>query len=214
MIEPYYIAEWLAFICSFFLLSSKTENYLKWFIPYCFLMVVTETAGIILARHNHSNHLAYDIYLFFDMCFLYWLFTKAFTERKIINTIRIVGAGGLLFYFVNILFIQGLDKLDTYTLLYEFITLAAISFAYLFLLVQNQDGKKFYHQTMFWVSAGMLLYYLPSSIVFSAFEILSYKNQLNAKMFFSVMNRVSNICNVICYIFFSIGFIYKFRLKT
>lgn len=210
MIKPYYIAEWVVFICSFFLISAKTERYLIWFIPYCFLIVLTETLATMLNVPRIGNHHIYNIFMFFDVVFVYWLYTKAFTEKKLVTAVKITGTIGIIFYFINILFIQKSRYLNTYTLLYEFITMSAISFTYLFFLMQKTERNVFYRQPMFWVSAGMFLYYLPSSIIFAFFTIFSAGSKELSNIFKEIFDFTSNVANLICYLLFSIGFIYKF----
>lgn len=209
MAQPYYIAEWAAFVCSFFIFFRKTDKYLRWFMPYCFIIVLTETLGFIF--RSKGNNYIFNIYMFFDMGFQYWLFYKAFEQTRIKKVVAIVGLTGLSFHVINISFIQGLFKFDSYTVLYEFITLAAISFTYLFFLSENLGKRRFYTDTMFWVSIGMFLYFLPASIVYASFEVFTYHSLEASYLFAKVFHLVNNVCNVICYSFFSIGFLFSMK---
>lgn len=160
---------------------------------------------------SKGNNFIFNIFMFFDMSFLYWLFYRVFEQPRIKKAIAIVGSIGLLFHILNIAFIQGFFKLDSYTILYEFITLAAISFTYLFFFSENSGNKRFYTDTMFWVSVGMFLYYLPTSIVYTSFEVFAYRDLMSSRLFANVFHLVNNVCNVICYSFFSIGFLFSMK---
>ena len=209
MFKPFYIAECIAFICSFFLLFRKTDKYLKWFIPYCFLIVLTETLAYLYRSKGNSPIL--NIYLGFDITFQFWIFYKVFEQPKTKKIVAIMGIFGFLFYLLNILFIQGLFKLNTYSLLYEFITLSALSFTYLFFLSENTGKKPFYADTMSWIAVGMFLYFLPASIVYASFEVFTYHSLEASFLFAKVYHLVNNVCNVLCYSFFSIGFLFSMR---
>ena len=211
MLEPYFIAECVALICSIFLLFSKTEKYLKWFVLYTSIVVLIEVAGMWLKELLKDNHVIYNGFILFDMLFFFWIFYKSFKERNVKKTIKILTIAGIVIYAVNVTVGQGLTHFNSYTVIFECIAVSALAFTYLFFLAQDTGGKQFYKLTMFWVSIGVLLFYLPESILFSAFAYLSYTKQ-DSTLFGHAFWVVTNICNVICYLCFSIGFLCKLKL--
>lgn len=211
MIKPYFIAECMAFVCSVFLLFSKTEKYLKWFVLYTLLMLGVETTTVFILDRKTSNHVLLNLYLPFDMLFFFWVYAKSFTEKNVIRTIKMLALVGASFYIVNITVGQGIKRFNSFTLIFECIALSILAFTYLYFLAYNHEKKKYYRLTMFWVSAGILLYSLPESILFSAFALLSYKKTIESQMFNTAFVIVDNICNTICYLLFSIGFLCRMK---
>lgn len=214
MSKPYFIAECVAFLCSFRLLFLKSDRYLKWFILYTLIVVATEIASLYILGHKWSNHVLLNLYLPFDMLFFYWVFAKSFKEKSVVKAIKILAVTGSIFYLVNIALGQGIHRFNTYTIIFEFISLSALAFTYLYFLAHDHEKKKYYRLTMFWVSVGILLYSLLESIIFSAFTFLSYKKLAESKLFGTAFEIVNNICNVICYLLFSIGFLCQLKRQN
>jgi hypothetical protein len=109
-----------------------------------------------------------------------------------------------LFCIVNILFLQGIDRHNTYSRPLEAIMFIALSVCYWWYAGNEESSDAWTSVPVNWILSGLLLYFS------SSFFLFVFSNYLAGKYSLSVNELVWNIhatLVVIMYFLFTIGFI-------
>lgn len=202
-------------IASTFLFFIKLEKYYRFFFLYMLIVVITELSSFFIRKYyHHSNLLVYNVFVPLETVFFLWMFTKVIAANK---TIKVIYTGMmlyLLFVFLNaFLFQRNIFQLHTYDLIIGNILISAAAIFYLQGSEYKKGNHSFLREPMFWVSIGLLLYALPMSIMYTSFEYMAYK-KIESTSFYPVFSFMNNLCNILEYLCFSIGFTCRLKLKT
>jgi len=208
-------AECAALIASTFLFFIKVEKHYRFFFLYMLVDVTIELSSFLIKKYyHHPNLLIYNIFVPLEAIFFMWAFTKVVTTNKTLKIIYTGMGGYVLFVLLNALFFQtNIFQLHTYDLIAGNILLSAAAIFYLQGSEYKQGNNSFLYEPMFWVSIGLLLYALPMSIMYTSFEYMAYK-KIESKSFYPVFSFMNNLCNILEYLCFSVGFTCRLRLRT
>jgi len=157
--------------------GDKNDRYDKFFILIMVLISGTETIGYIVPRYyGFSNNFIYNIYslvIYILYVQLTNLLVKSVLLKKILNYFTLV----LLIFFVadnlwNRNFFSEM-QMNTYFLGAIFLIISIAG--YLFEIINTDKIVIFYQLRSFWVSMGLLLFYVPfiPVIVCSNYNLLS-----------------------------------------
>lgn len=154
---------------------------------------------------NHSNLWAINMITVFQFTF-YSFYLKSVVANKqkkksIFHGLVIL----LILTITNILFIQGFWRLHSYTLLLAtiFIVYWICSFFAQLLKIEGTEINILKYSD-FWISTGLLFFYLGCFTFIASFEFMAYQNDF---AYLSLSLIILNITNIILYLFLSIGFI-------
>ncbi|MEJ0031144.1 MAG: hypothetical protein WDO15_12550 [Bacteroidota bacterium] len=78
------------------------------------------------------------------------------TTGKAVSILAIVF---ILFGIVNLIFIQGHEKMNLYTLAFGAVSLILISLVYFYLLIKELPTESITRLPMFWINTAILIYY-------------------------------------------------------
>ena len=185
------------FLTTFFYLQNRKGNkLLLYFIPFLFLTIIIECIGGWYLSKGVRNYWMYNVFTTLEFIFysflFYLFFRKAVFKKIILFFIPLF----ITFVILNMLFIQGVNKtFNTYTFLIGsfFIVIFCCSFFYESVLPDKID-QQLSKQPFFWISSGLLIFYLGSVIINALFEYLR-NNDLQAEgiRIYGIINQVLNI---------------------
>lgn len=204
------IFEIIAFLASVFFYLRKRDPLIFRFFLFLLVTVCVETAGWLLSWPQYVNTEAkfamYNVFITLELAFYSYLFYGNF-QKKLFRTIAAWFIPGfLLFALINMLFVQGLSKsLNTYSaLLGSFFIVLFCCFYFYESIQPDQIDKQLSKQPFFWISSGLLIFYLGSVIINALFEYLRNNElQVEGRRIYTIIN---DFLNVILYSSFCIAF--------
>lgn len=205
----YLYFEILSFLISAVLYYKKRNKLLLYFIPFLFLTVVIELVGSGLFFNSwfpNYRYATYNVFTTIEFVFysavFFSQFRKAFFKKVVTFFIPIF----TFLVILNLGFIQGLNKtFHTYTFLLGsfFIVAFCCCFFYESVLPERID-EQLSKQPFFWISSGLLIYYLGSVIINALFDYLTTNDmRIEGTRIYGIIN---DCLNVILYTSFSISF--------
>jgi len=202
----YFYFQVLSFIATTILFIKKRNKLLLYFIPFLFLTIAVECTGAWFVSRSIRNYWIYNVFTTIEFVFysyLFYLHLKKPVFKKIVVWFIPVF---VLLVILNILFKQGFNKtFNTYTFLLGsfFIVIFCCCYFYESVLPENID-QQLSKQPFFWISSGLLIFYLGSVIINALFEYLR-SNDLQAQGV-KIYGIINHSLNVILYGSFCIAF--------
>lgn len=201
------VIETAACITGFTYLKKWKGSFMKAFPFYLLVIVILEVYGNYLIKDNHVNEAYYTWFVMpLEFGFFIWLYYMYFkqTRFKIFPI-----AGGILYAAACILSLALVKYVDNYwqlpiSYMIGIIVLLGLSIIFFVHLFNGDNILYFRSNIFFWVSIGLLVFYLISS-PFYVFRESLYKNY---KEIFWLYYYIQFFANYLMYILFSIGFIW------
>jgi len=187
-------------------LRLKSLEVLQKTIPFFLLVsLFIECATPLRLIHFHGNN-SWFFNIFTTIEFLYYsfIFYHLFTTHFKRNIVAITVGMFLIFTWINIFFIQGFRRFHTISYRVGAIMIVVWCFLYFRQLIQSAEYIVLIKNPYFWISTGLLFFYLGFFFYFSAFDYIVYK-----KVRFSValFNIISDTLNILLYSCFVIALI-------
>lgn len=199
------ISEILAFVIGMFCFDKKDAIHWKLFPFYIGAVAVIELLGWYFATQKlySENNLLYRFVGFpVQFIFLFWLLGQIIEVRYkafFVSTLVYVVCWILEYYFI--------PKEGHITMSMSFsvanLILLILVFIYFYQIINAEQLLTFYHQRSFWVSLGVLLYYLGGFPYYGLFNAL-----LKNYDFFLIYTHIILVLATLMYLCFSISFIW------
>jgi hypothetical protein len=209
LLTPVYIFEIVAMGCSLFMLHPLTIKRYFFLTLIMIITMIAETLGWYFhaVLHYPSNHFIYN----FSVPGIILSFIYGFSKNtQYSKQILFIGILYLIIIMINFCFIQGVARFATYNYIVGGIALTLICTFYFMQLIKKPVLISPFQEPLFWVAAAILLMYLPKSVLYSAFEYLSYKKSLSVKfgeafhsintflsLFFFFLLSMASVCRLI-----------------
>lgn len=191
-------------LLAFFKLKSLDTS-LRLLSLYLIITTVKELVCVYYSYNQWYNIHIYNplrIVEFFIMPLIYY---KAFTNKKFKNITKYAIVLITSVYLVNLLFIQGLNKFNTYTIIVGRISLIIITLLYFFELLQKVETTSLYREPMLWISTGLLFYSVGSFLIHGLYDLHSnFPADLSKKIW-----AINSILNLFLNLIYSIAFLCK-----
>jgi len=188
-----------------FIRYKNLNSVLKTLPPFLVLTLFVESATPLRLIRFHGNN-AWFFNIFTTIEFLYYssvfyfILQSAF-QKKVIFLIALFF---LAFAGINILFIQGFYKFHTISYRVGAVMIVVWCFLYFRQLLQSSEYIILIRNSFFWITIGLLFFYLGYFFYFSAFDYIVYnKISFNLKLWIII----SNILNILLYSCFLIALI-------
>ena len=147
---------------------------LKLFPAFLLLTLFVEcVTPLKLIRFHGSNHWFFNIFTTIEFLYYSYIFYQVLHGR-LKKMILPVTLGFLGFTIVNIYFIQGVKKFHTISYRVGAVMIIIWCFSYFRQLMQSEGYIKLVRNPMFWISTGLLFFYLGFFFYFSAFDYIVY----------------------------------------
>jgi hypothetical protein len=193
-------------VTGFIYLKKIKKTYWKWFLFYLLFITIADFTGNFLTRDVNKVFFN-DFVIPVEFLFFYWLFHHAFKNSKY----RLLPLACTIVYVIGWLIDKVLissQDLWFYSFSYtiaNLLLLILILCSFMRLITSNAI-LSFRSNMLFWVSLGLLLFYLGTFPFFGLYNpILTDKNLVNIKIFYSYMLIVFNC---LMYFMFAVSFIW------
>jgi hypothetical protein len=153
------------------------------------------TAGVeIPARYfvAHPNHWLYNLYLPVEFLLFTALYYFAFTTPRIKRIVLTGSVLLVLFAVWNMIAGQGFYSFNTYTVLVSGLLILTWIFFYFRELLRRSEYVTLTREPMFWISSGMLVFYLGNVFVAGTINYFIAENRNIAVLLLQVI-KVLNI---------------------
>jgi hypothetical protein len=184
-------------------------TYWKWFVVYLGVIVISEIIGLSLLYMFENGGASRDLYNYFviplEFLFFFWLYYRYFETSRA----RYLPLAGTALYvcawLVNLVIYPGLNFWEMpLPYLAGVIVMLLLVIAYFSRLIFSDKILAYKTDIMFWVSVGVLVFYLVSSPYHGLRWILYYKYPDLFWIYFYTQFAV----NYLMYTFFTIGLIW------
>jgi hypothetical protein len=202
------LCEALAFITSLIYWRKIKNTYWKWFSFYLFFIVVSECVGLYFAiAKKNTENIAFYNYCVIPIEFIFFilLFRRSFKQTKL-KWLPIVC---LCIYFtswlMDIFFFGKWEFIfNSFSFTIGNLLLLILILSYFIQLVTSNAILTFRHNMLFWVSLGLLIYYLGS------FPYYGLRNTLakNFQDVYITYTYIMYVLNCLMYLMFTISFIW------
>jgi hypothetical protein len=198
----YFVFEAIVLLLSILFWKKIRSTNISLLSIYVLLIFICDMYAFYRKANGQSNFWINDIVIPFEFLFLSFYYYKTSKKPLIRKTIIILAASYFLVYLIDEFFYR-----HTYPRLYlrsyltGVIMILIIVIMYYYELLNSQRLYKFYFEPEFWVSSGILLFYLgtlPFHLAWNISAVKFFKVYISTKNIFYIL-----IC--IMYLFFSIG---------
>lgn len=196
----------ISFLTALFTYKQKRNKLILYFIPFLFVTVLVELTGTWYLSKGIRNYWIFNVFTTLEFLFYTFLFYLHFRRPALKRSMIYFAALFVLTVIINIVFIQGFNKtFNTYTFLLGsfFIVIFCCCFFYESVLPDKID-QQLSRQPFFWITSGLLIFYLGSVIINALFEYLR-NNDLQAEGI-RIYGIINNVLNVLLYSSFCVAF--------
>lgn len=182
---------------------KKLDDASKIFAILLGIASASEIIASIAAIKFHNNMPVYAIYSLIEFCIICLYFNNSidvFIKKNVGVHIAFIG---VLLGIANLRFIQGINTLNSYFLIFEGITIIGMALFSFFRLLIRHDMLRFTRYHHFWFAAILVFFW---SVTFLNWSLYEYFNT-NYKDHVSIINLSILLVNIITYISISCVFI-------
>lgn len=158
-----------ALVTSLVLWPRIKHSFFKYFPLLLLMIVAAELSGAYMGQVLHkSNYPIYNITSPISTFFYCLLFYQYLRAKKIVVPILIVF---ILFTLINLFFLQGIGRFNSYTLILGSLILVILSCLYLYEMLYSEEYIVPVKQPMFWITVGLLFSCLISLLYWGSYEL-------------------------------------------
>ena len=211
----YLVAEWIAFITSLLLFFKNTGKFYKWFILYCATVLIVEHSGrwIILSLHLATNHVLYNFAILFFVSFYFFSLHHFLYSSQNKRIVIICGSLFISFWLINIIFIQGYNRFDSYSFIIGYTLLAICCVLYYIEMMKKNSIILFNKESAFFIVSGYFIYSFLNALILTLHEYFAYFDTPVTVVYRKAFNTITDISNVALYLLLSIAFIIKWTSR-
>ena len=148
-------------------------------VVFLLLTVVAESLPsfkiIKIAKIEDSNHWFYNIFTVIEFLTYTYIFSLAMKNAKMKSIMRWSIPIFLLIAVINIIFIQKFYKFHTISYRIGAVMIVVWCYLYFRQLLQSEEDIFLVGNPMFWISTGLLFFYLGFFVYMNAFDVIVYK---------------------------------------
>ena len=175
-----FATEIIAFLVGVFYMRSLKRSKFILFVFYLGIIISSELLYDLLLKNNikfQNLHIYFVIPL--EFLFFHWLYYQFSTTREK-RRIIVCGVIYIIAFFIERVFLNDPQKYSFSSFSYTIgnVVLLFVIFQYFIRLINSERILYFYHERLFWISCGLLLFYLGTSPYFGLNNYLynSYPN--------------------------------------
>ena len=170
--------ELLAFLSSIRYWKKIRNTHWKWFSLFLLFIVLAEFAGRYFTSHNmdNANHQFYNYFeIPMEFTFFFWLFYKTFSNTKIKWLPIVCAIVYLVSWLMDILYFSQ-HHFFFYSFSYTIgnLLLLVLTLRFFMQLVTSDAILTFRKNMMFWVSSGLMLFYLGTFPYYGLRNTIAY----------------------------------------
>jgi len=181
---------------SVFLLATML---VEW-IAVCWKLFLHQTPYWDLPK---SNLWIYNIYIIPEYLFYIVFYCKVLEQHRLSKIALPLGISYFIFGLVNLVFIQGIAQLDTYTIIFGGVLVVILSAMYFLQELKRKIPIAVQTQPLFWISLGAFLFH---SVSLPNFIFINYLSRTNLPLAIALFN-ILLVLNILMYSFYLISFL-------
>jgi len=166
-------------------------------IPLILIVCVTEFIGTNKSYFGwKNNYFVYDYYLLISFPLTFYIFYKMLAYTGLLRIIFFgFGTLVLIFFILNILFIQRIDHFDSFTVILSEFVITLLSLLVLVRLFKEDDFNiLLYDHPYFWISGSSLIFGVSVLILLGLQQFIEeQKIQIDGKNIYRVITPIMNI---------------------
>lgn len=182
---------------------SALKKDLKIVLYYLIISGGINLLAVILAANSIHNLYLLHIYTIVEFAILLLFFREVFTGRRVSRIIIISIAVFTVLCIVNFIFLQSINKYNTYTRPLEGIFMIGFSLAYFEKESRIDKAADWASYPLNWIITGTLLYFSGALFLFAFSNVVSIKLAHNIKI---ELWNIHTTFVIIMYLLFAIGF--------
>ncbi len=189
LLELYYplLFVWLSGITALFVYKKLETPVMRLLAVSIMLIALIDTAGTVLAGFHKGNHFLYNILYAINFLILGLFFSKVLRSLFMKRLAYIFLISFSLFHIINTVFIQGFEKLNTYSYVFGGSFVLVFSIAYIWQLYMSDETKSIWRDPAFWFSVAWLIYFAVSVPYFGMLNFLWEQYPDFTSFYFSVI---------------------------
>nr|MBB6232641.1 hypothetical protein [Mucilaginibacter sp. FT3.2] len=190
----YYVSLFVTFSFCLYSYRSLDPNF-KWLLPFFGFCIAFETAnelGWLIINHTNSWSSNFEEIM---ECVLFTYFMASLSSiQSYRKKVYFFAAAVVLLSMADMLFIQGIWKLNTIAIVLQALfILTLISIYYYRLLDKAEEGLELIKHPPFLVVTGLLFYFLGKSFYYTCFSYMAYKNNYHFYLLAATLPGLANL---------------------
>lgn len=141
---------------------------------------INESVAYYLSKKFNDNLGLYSIYCFFEFGLICLYFNRVIDVFIKKNIGIYIAVGGILFGIVNLVFIQSLNRLNSYFLFFEGLLVIGMSLFAFFRLLLKHDSLHLYKYHHFWFISCLLFFWSITFLNWGLYDYFNMKFQYEA----------------------------------
>jgi hypothetical protein len=195
----------ISLLISIIFYKKLRPTQLRYFTYFLIFLLLSDYTAFLYSRiTRQSNHSIINVLFLINFPVYFLLFYKILEKQLLKTIVLIFSIGYIIFYFINILSIQGFSSINSYTYSVGSIMLIICCLFYFAQVFVSEKQINYFTIPMFWISTGVMFYYAVNLIYNSLLNYIIDKNIDPHGYIFAVFMTVSNL---ILYGLFSVGFL-------
>lgn len=171
------------------------------------IALISDLISLVFFKLGMNSYLIVNLFLLFQffLCFLL-LLGKA---RATTTGNRAIAIGYTLLFFINLFFVQGMWKFNTYSNSLACLILMVLALRYLYSLLRDLPELFIHQLPYFWIAAAVLTYYAGNLLLFLTNNYLT----LGIEGSHQIMWILHNLLNISKNMLFAIALWMNYRNK-
>ena len=173
----------------------RLDRVLKLMALFCLLSVIPDLAGIInlFLKARYNNLFLMHLYDVMAVVFFTLIYYHAFFKPALKKVTLILGGFTLLIMISNEIFIESIWMYPSVSNTILCLFCIPLSLIYFYQILTRQEFVHIEKQGMFWINAGVLIYFSVNIFLFMLFNKISSAEKHDYYMMQSVSNIVANL---------------------
>ncbi|TFF40205.1 hypothetical protein [Mucilaginibacter psychrotolerans] len=201
--DIYFGFELLALFIAIIKSKSLLQSVYKYFLPFLVLIVLYETGSLYNKfAIGNNNTLATNVITTIEFAFYSFFIRNTLKNQSYKKIILISIYACLAYNLISLVFIQGLMTLNVSAIIMQTIVIILITGVYFWELMQVSfsNSLSIIKLPGFWLTTGVLFFYLGEFLFFASFGYMAYKRHYEYIMLYRMIADMANAVLYTCLI--------------
>lgn len=176
------------------------QQFLELGLIFCLTLAAEAIVTIGYYAFQTSMNLVYNIFNLLTLPVAVLLYRRRISWPNKNRIAAVVIVPFQLFGLVNLFFIQGITKYNSYTLVLASFLFIVISITYFFILIRELPTESISRLPMFWINSAVLIFYSGTFVIYLSADYLAHVLKNNMVATWLVHNFLGVIYySILCY---------------
>lgn len=187
---------------------KKHTLYLKIFPFFLLLILLVELGGQLLQEKGLNNTLLFNLFSVIEFFFFTYFFREVIPNPRIKKIITTISYLLPLLCLADIFLIQGPHIFHTYTYIIGCLVMVGLGITYFYHLFNSTERVDLLHEPAFWISIGIIFFFICSVSVVGSFNYIS----ILPKLIRVNLQKILLLVNTFFYLIFIIAFLCQINI--